>query len=84
MNHVEKCTSILRPLILQGESNRIPLAENALNALVEVTPRVEHKNALHDVRAAVQAHRETASEVHQLGFADMINNYIEKLMRGLE
>lgn len=84
MNHVEKCTSVLRPLILQGESSGIPLAENALNELVEVTPGVEHKNALHDVRAVIQAHRETACQFHQLGFADTVNDYIEKLMRALE
>jgi hypothetical protein len=83
MDHVEKCTSVLRPLILKGETDGIPSAENALNELMNVTPKAGQKTALHDVRTVVQAHREEAFGL-QLGFADTVNNYIEKLMRALE
>lgn len=83
MDHVQKCTETLRPLILKGESDGIPLAENALSELVKSTPRVRQKTALDDVRRVVQAHRNVASGP-QLGFADVVDDYIEKLMRELE
>lgn len=83
MEQVTKCTSALRLLLARGETNSIPLAEKALDDLVEATPRVRQKVALDDVRAVVQEHRRTA-EGSQLGFADLVNDYIEKLMRGLE
>jgi hypothetical protein len=83
MEQLTKCTSALRLLLARGETNGIPLAEKAINDLVEATPRVRQKVALDDVRAVVQEHRCTA-EGPQLGFADTVNDYIEKLMRALE
>ena len=38
MENVHKCTSVLRPLIAEAKTNGIPLAENAINELVAVTP----------------------------------------------
>jgi len=43
----------------------------------------DRKQALGNVQQAVQAHRDEASGVH-LGFADAVNDYIEKLMRSFE
>ena len=83
MEQVTKCTSALRLLLARGETNGIPLAEKALDDLVEATPKVQQRVALDDVRAVVEEHRVTA-EGHQLGFADAVNDYIEKLMRALE
>ena len=83
MEHIHKCTSVLRPLIAEGEPNSIPLAEKAINDLMDATPAPGQKASLESVRAVVQAHRE-AAEGCQLHFADTINDYIEKLMRTFE
>jgi len=83
MEHVHKCTSVLGPLIAEGEPNRIPLAEKAINDLMDATPAPGQKASLESVQAVVQAHRE-AAEGCQLQFADTINDYIERLMRSFE
>ncbi len=83
MEHVDKCTSALRPLIAEGEPDGIPLAEKAINDLIYATPAAHQKASLESVRAHVQAQRD-AAEGSQLGFADTINDYIEKLMRSFE
>ena len=82
MEHVHKCTSVLRPLIAGGEAGDIPLAEKAINDLMDATPAARQKASLESVQAAVQAQRD--AEVCQLGFADAVNDYIEKLMRSFE
>jgi hypothetical protein len=73
----------LRPLIAEGEPNGIPLAEKAINDLMDATPAARQKASLESVQALVQAHRD-AAEGSQLGFVDAINDYIEKLMRSFE
>ena len=83
MEHVHRCTSVLRPLIAEGEANGIPLAEKAINDLMDATPAPQQKASLESVLALVQAHRD-AAEGSQLRFADAINDYIEKLMRSFE
>ncbi len=84
MDHLDKCTSALRPLIEKGDTEDIHLAQKAVNEYVAVTPRPHQASALESVKSAVEGHRETASGHHQLYFADAINNYIEKLMREFE
>jgi hypothetical protein len=84
MDHLDKCTSALRPLIEKGDTADLHLAEKAVNAYVAATPRPDHASALESVKAAVVGHREASSGDHQLYFADAINNYIEKLMRQFE
>ena len=76
MEHVHRCTSVLRPLIAEGEPNAIPLAEKAINDLMEATPGPRQKASLESVQAIVQEHRDVA-EGCQLHFADTINDYIE-------
>jgi hypothetical protein len=83
MEHVHKCTSVLRSLIADGEPSGIPHAEKAINDLMEATPGPGQKASLQSVQAVVQAHR-NAAEGCQLGLADTINDYIEKLMRSFE
>ena len=83
MEHVHKCTSLLRPLIAEGEPDGIPHAEKAINDLMDATPAPRQKANLESVQAVVQAHRD-AAEGPQLRFADAINDYIEKLMRSFE
>ncbi|KRR06829.1 hypothetical protein CP49_01615 [Bradyrhizobium valentinum] len=84
MENVHKCTSVLRPLIAEAKTNGIPLAENAINELVAVTPAPLQRDALESVRSVVKAHRDAAgSSSSQCDFADTVNDYIEKLVRSL-
>jgi len=82
MEDLHRCTSVLRSLIATGEPNGIPHAEKAINDLMDATPAPRQKASLESVRAVVQEQRE--AEGGQLGFADAINDYIEKLMRSFE
>ena len=84
MDQFDKCTSALRPLIEKGDTQDLHLAERAVNAYVDVTPRPHQASALASVKSAVEEHRESASGYHQLCFADAINDYIERLMREFE
>jgi hypothetical protein len=83
MDHLDKCTSVLRPLIEKGDANDLHLAEKAVNEFVAVTPPSHQASALESVKTAMEEHREAVTG-HQLGFADAINDYIEKLMREFE
>jgi hypothetical protein len=83
MENIHKCTSVLGPLIAEAKTNGIPLAENALNELVAATPVPLQRDALESVRLVVKTHRDAAGSGSQCDFADTVNDYIEKLMRGL-
>jgi hypothetical protein len=83
MENVHRCTSALRPLIAEAHTNGLPLAENAINKLVTMTPAPERRDALESVRSVVNAHRDTAGSGSQFDFANAVNDYIEKIMRGL-
>ena len=83
MDHLDKCTSVLRPLIEKGDTSDLYLAEKAVNEFVAVMPRSHQASALENVKTAVDEHREAASGI-QLSFADAINDYIERLMREFE
>jgi hypothetical protein len=80
MDQINKCTSVLRPLLTASETNGVILAENALNELVANTPRPRRIVALESVQSVVKAHRDTCSGT-QRTFADTVNDYIEKLVR---
>jgi hypothetical protein len=82
MENVHKCTSALRPLIAGAKTSGLPEAEDAINELVATTPAAEQRDALESVGAVVRAHRDAASG-SQRDFADTVNDYIEKLVRGL-
>jgi hypothetical protein len=83
MENVHKCTSTLRPLISEADPNAIPLAETAINELVATMPAPQHRDALESVRSVVSAHRDEAGPGPHCDFADTVNDYIEKLIRGL-
>jgi hypothetical protein len=83
MDHLDKCSSVLRPLIEKGDASDLHLAEKAVNEFVAVMPRTHQASALESVKTAVDEHREAASGL-QLSFADAVNDYIEKLMREFE
>ena len=82
MENIHKCTSALRPLIAEADTNGIPLAENAINELVAATPAPERRDALESVRSVVQSHCD-ADAGSQFDFANTVNDYIEKLIRDL-
>ncbi|ANW01934.1 hypothetical protein [Bradyrhizobium icense] len=83
METFDKCMSVLRPLIAEGDTNGIAAAERAVNEYVAATPSPDQKNALATVQQAVQAHKEECSGL-DLSFADAVNDYIERLMRRFE
>jgi hypothetical protein len=83
MENVHKCASVLRPLIEEGHTNGVPLAERAINEMVATTPVPQHRDALESVRTVVNAHRQEAGSGPQCDFADTVNDYIEKLIRDL-
>ena len=84
MEHVNKCTETLRPLIHAGEADSIPHAEKASDDMLAAAPADQHRASLDSVRSAIEAHCETAFAPHQLKFADAINDYIERLMTRFE
>ena len=80
----DECMSVLRTLLTEADTNGVGAAERAVNEYVAATAPQDRKDALLRVQQAVQAHKDGApSDVH-LSFADTVNDYIEKLMRGLE
>jgi hypothetical protein len=83
MAPLNKCLDALRPLIAEGDTNGIATAEKAVDEYLAATSPPARKGALHSVQQVVQTHREAASGSQQ-SFADAVNDYIEKLMRGLE
>ncbi len=84
MDHVNKCTAALRSLIAAGETNGMPHAEKAIDEMLATAPADQHKASLDSVRSAVKEHCATVFAPHQLGFADAINDYIERLMTRFE
>ena len=84
MDHVDKCTDKLRPLIQAGETDSIPHAEKAIDEMLAAAPAHEHKASLDSVRSALEAHCASIFAPHQLRFADAINDYIERLMTRFE
>jgi hypothetical protein len=79
MEPVEKCTSALVPLIAAGHTNGIPSAEKAIDDMLLAIPPDQRRTSLDSVRSAVDAHRKEAA-APQCSFADMVNDYIEKLI----
>ena len=79
----DKCMSVLRPLIMEGDTNGIGAAEKAVNEYVAATAPEDRKKALLDVQQAVQAHSEGTHGI-TLSFADTVNDYSEKLVREFE
>ena len=83
METFDKCMSVLRSLIAEGDTSGIGAAERAVNEYVAATPPTDQKTALANVQQAVQAHKDECHGV-DLSFADTVNDYIERLMRSFE
>ena len=76
MEKLDKCMSVLRPLIREGDANGIGAAEKAVNEYVAAAPELERQQALASVQQAVKAHKDECAGI-DLSFADTVNNYIE-------
>jgi hypothetical protein len=79
----DKCLDILRRLIIEGHTNGLPMAERAIDEYLAIIEPPTRKDGLRSVQEAVQAHRDAATGIHR-GFADTVNDYIEKKMQAFE
>jgi hypothetical protein len=84
MDHFRNCTDVLRRVISAGEVDGIPHAERALEEMVDKTPSGDRKSSLASARQMVTEHGTACGSDSHLSLADTVNDYIEKLMRGLE
>jgi hypothetical protein len=84
MIDLEKCSSDLRRLIGIADTNGIPTAERSIDEYMAATPPPDRPGALREVQQVVQTHRDTAASGDQRDFAEVVNDYIEKLMRAFE
>jgi len=78
MGPLDKCLSVLRPLIVEGHTNGVAMAERAIDEFLAA-----RKGALRNVREVVQTHQEATSG-DERSFADKVNDYIEEKMRAFE
>ena len=83
MGPVDKCLSVLRPLIVEGHTNGLAMAERAVDDFLAAVSPTARKGALHNVREVIQTHLEAASG-DERSFADKVNDYIEEKMRAFE
>lgn len=81
MPHLDTCLGILRRLIAKGDVNGIPLAERAINEYWDVTPEKARKSGLRLIQQDVLDQR-NAVLGNQRNFAEAVNDYIEKKLRG--
>jgi hypothetical protein len=81
MPHLDTCLGILRRLIAKGDPNGIPLAERAINEYLEATPAKARRSGLRLLQEDVLTQRDAVVGL-QHSFADTVNAYIEKRLRG--
>jgi hypothetical protein len=81
MPHLDDCIRILRRLIAKGDVNGIPLAERAINEYSDRTPEKARKSGLRIIQHDVLDQRNAVVGA-QHGFAQTVNDYIEKKLRG--
>ena len=81
MPHLDSCIGLLRRLIAKGDMNAIPLAERAINEYWDVTPSNAQKSGLRLLQHDVLEQR-NAVLGEQRDFAQAVNDYIEKKLRG--
>jgi hypothetical protein len=81
MPNLETCKGILRRLIAKGDMNGIPLAERAINEYWNATPEKARKSGLRLIQQDVLDQRNAVLGA-QYNFAQTVNDYIEKKLRG--
>jgi hypothetical protein len=84
MADFEKCSADLRRLIGIADTNGVPMAERSIDEYVAATEPSDRTGALQEVQLMVQTHRDAATSGDQRDFAEVVNDYIEKLMRSFE
>ena len=60
------------------------MAERSIDEFMAATEPSDRTGALQEVQQLVQAHRDAATSGDQRDFAEVVNDYIEKLMRSFE
>ena len=83
MPHLNACLEILRRLIAKGDMNGLPFAERAINDYWDVTLEKGRKSGLRLIQLDVLARR-NAVLGDQRNFAEAVNDYIVKKLRGEE
>jgi hypothetical protein len=81
MPRLETCSDLLRRLIAKGDMNGIPLAERAINEYLDATAPMARMSGLRLIQEDVLVLRD-AVQGDQRQFADAMNSYIEKKLRG--
>jgi hypothetical protein len=81
MPHLKNCVDILRRLIAKGDMNGLPFAERAINEYWDVTPEKARKSGLLLIQQDVLDQRNAVLGA-QHDFAQAVNDYIEKKLRG--
>jgi hypothetical protein len=84
MADFEKCAGDLRRLIGMADTNGVPTAQKSIDEYVAATEPSGRTGALQEVQRMVQTHRDAATSGDQRDFAEVVNDYIEKLMRSFE
>jgi hypothetical protein len=60
------------------------MAERSIDEYMAATEPSDRTGALQEVQLMVQTHRDAATSGDQRDFAEVVNDYIEKLMRSFE
>jgi len=81
MPNLDTCVGILRRLIAKGDMNGIPLAERAINEYWDVTLAKARRSGLLLIQQDVLDQRNAVVGA-QHNFAQAVNDYIEKKLRG--
>jgi hypothetical protein len=81
MPHLDACVGMLRRLIAKGDPNAIALAEQAVNEYWDVTLEKARKSGLRLIQQDVLDQRNAVLGA-QRDFAQAVNDYIEKKLRG--
>ena len=67
-----------------ADTNGVPIAERSIDEYMAATEPSDRTGALQEVQRVVQTHRDAASSGDQRDFAEVVNDYFEKLMRSFE
>ena len=81
MPHLKNCVDILRRLIAKGDLAGLPFAERAINEYLDATLERGRKSGLRLIQLDVLEQRNAVLGA-QHDFAQAVNDYIEKKLRG--
>jgi hypothetical protein len=81
MPNLDSCLGTLRRLIAEGDMNGIALAQRAIDEYWDATPEKARKSGLLVLQLEVLDRRNAVLGA-QYDFAQAVNDYIEKKLRG--